>query len=102
VVLTAHVDRIVEQVIDGPPDLVVEILAPGTARRDLVARRELYARLGVPEYGIVDSEASNIEVLILDHGAYARFGLFRRPETLRSSRLPDLTLALVEVFGDLP
>jgi Uma2 family endonuclease len=78
VVLAEHRSRIAEQVIDGPPDLVVEILSPGTARRDLVAKRELYARFGVPEYWIVDSEGSNIEVLTPEHGAYTRFALFRR------------------------
>lgn len=100
VVLEQHRDRIAEQVIDGAPDLVVEILSPGTARRDLVAKRELYARFGVPEYWIVDSEASNIEVLTLERGAYTRFGLFRRYETLRSSLLPDLAIPLAEVFPE--
>jgi Uma2 family endonuclease len=100
VVLAEHRSRIAEQVIDGPPDVVAEILSPGTARRDLVAKRELYARFGVPEYWIVDSEGSNTEVLVLERGAYTRFGLFRRHETLRSSLLPELSVPLAEVFEE--
>jgi Uma2 family endonuclease len=102
VVLTAHADRITEQVIDGAPDLAVEILSPGTARRDLVAKRGLYARSGVPEYWIVDSEGSNVEVLTLERGAYTRFGLFRRNDVLRSALLPDLAIPLDGVFQDAP
>jgi Uma2 family endonuclease len=36
--------------IEGPPDIVVEILSPTTRQRDLGIRMELYARFGVPEY----------------------------------------------------
>lgn len=100
VVLTEHRARIGEQVIDGPPDLVVEVLSPGSARRDLVAKRELYARFGVPEYWIVDSEASSIEVLVVDRGSYTRAGFFRRADTLVSPLLPDLSIVLAEVFAD--
>jgi Uma2 family endonuclease len=36
--------------VDAPPDLVVEILSPGTRQRDLTTKREIYARFGVREY----------------------------------------------------
>jgi Uma2 family endonuclease len=38
-----------EKTIDGAPDLVIEILSPGTRRRDLTIKRELYERFAVPE-----------------------------------------------------
>jgi Uma2 family endonuclease len=39
--------------IEGPPDLVVEILSPSTRRRDQGRKREIYARFGVPEYWLL-------------------------------------------------
>jgi Uma2 family endonuclease len=101
VVLQEHRDRIGDQVIDGPPDIVVEILSPGTARRDLVTKREIYSLAGIPEYWIVDSEAANVEVLVLERGAYSRAGLYRRAEALRSPLLPDLDLPLTEIFAEM-
>ena len=98
VVLTEHADRLGEQVVEGAPDLVVEILSPGTARRDLVAKRELYARAGIPEYWIVDSEGGSVEVLALQAGAYVRAGLYARADTLRSPLLAALEIPLQEVF----
>ena len=46
--------RIVQERVEGAPDLVVEILSPGTARRDLGDKLRLYAESGVAEYWIVD------------------------------------------------
>src|SRR5688572_25527283 len=41
--------RIVQRRVEGAPDLVVEILSPGTARRDLGEKLRLYAESGVLE-----------------------------------------------------
>ncbi|CAN5124455.1 Uma2 family endonuclease [soil metagenome] len=100
VVLSEHSDLIGTQIIEGAPDLVVEILSPGTAGRDLVMKHELYERAGVAEYWIVDVEAGNIEVLALERGKsdYARSGLLRRGETCGLPCLPELTIPLDEVF----
>lgn len=51
-----------ERGIEGPPDLVVEILSPSTAPRDRGIKRERYALHGVPEYWIVDAAARTVEV----------------------------------------
>lgn len=58
-----------EDGIEGPPDLVIEILSPGTARRDRTVKRYLYERQGVPEYWIVDLDAKQVEVWHFAAGA---------------------------------
>ena len=99
IVLNEHAERIGTQVIDGAPDIVVEILSPGTAKRDLGTKRQAYEAAAVPEYWIVDIESGAVEVLSLERGSYARAGLYRRDDTLRSRVLPDLALALAAVFS---
>ena len=54
------------KVIEAAPDLVVEILSPGTRRRDLGVKRGLYARFGVREYWIVDPDERSVTVLVVD------------------------------------
>jgi len=98
VVLAAHSARVGAQVIEGPPDIVVEILSPGTAKRDLGTKRAKYASSGVPEYWIVDPAARVIEVLRLASSGYERYGLFGHADTLHSATLPDFELSLSEVF----
>lgn len=41
--------------------LIAEVLSPSTAKRDRGIKRELYQRVGVPEYWIVDLDARLIE-----------------------------------------
>ena len=56
--------------IEGPPTLIVEVLSPSTVLVDRSAKRQLYARPGVPYYWIVDPEARAIEGYFLSEGAY--------------------------------
>ena len=48
--------------MQGPPDLVVEILSPGTRRRDERLKRDLYERVGVREYWLVDPDRNAVTV----------------------------------------
>ena len=57
--------------IEGPPELVVEVLSPSTARNDRGAKRALYEFAGVAEYWIVDPERNSITQLSLSDGRYA-------------------------------
>ncbi len=41
--------------------LTIEILSPSTARYDRLVKRRFYARMGVPEYWIVDPETRLVE-----------------------------------------
>lgn len=43
------------------PLLVIEVLSPGTARRDRGIKRRSYQQAGVPEYWIVDLDARLVE-----------------------------------------
>ena len=56
-------DVVNEKHATAAPDLVVEILSPGTRRRDLGRKRAVYDRDGAREYWIVDPEARSITVL---------------------------------------
>ena len=61
---------IIQQHIAGTPDLVVEVLSPGTARRDRSEKLRLYAESGVRDYWIVDPMSEHIEFLINEGGVF--------------------------------
>ena len=85
--------------VEGPPDLVVEILSPSNTRSDLEAKLSDYATLGVSECWLVSPEARSVEVLGLTEGAWSRLGISGLGEQVRSQVLPELDLAVVQLFG---
>jgi len=94
----AHADRIGEQAY-GPPDLVVEVISPGTRRRDRNDKFVEYARAGISEYWIVDPEARTIEVFVLQDGAYTLLVKAGPGEKAHSQLLNGFEVAVDEVFA---
>ena len=85
--------------VEGPPDIVVEILSPSTRRIDLVRKAALYARAGVPEYWTGDPDAPDLMVQVLDNGVYHRLPPEGRIQ--RSRVLPSLALDLTALLAGL-
>ncbi len=75
VILAEHRHYVSPSRILGPPDLVVEILSPATADRDVTLKRKLYEQRGVPEYWVVDLDA---HAVMRDRADAS--GRYRRPE----------------------
>jgi len=88
-----HASRLGEQYSEGA-DLVMEVVSDGDENhlRDLVAKRDEYARAGIPEYWIVDPELGQISVLTLDGTSYAVHGEFKRGEHATSKLLPGFAV----------
>ena len=62
VVLDDQQDILTDRNVQGAPALVVEILSPGTRRRDETLKRRLYERAGVREYWMVDPDGEAVTV----------------------------------------
>ena len=92
----AHI--ITDDNIRGAPDLVVEILSPSTAERDRTFKRDLYARHGVKEYWMVDTELRLIRQLLLDGDEFRLAGVFGIGDTLVSPTLNGHALNVSDVF----
>lgn len=87
-----------ERYVSAAPDLVVEVLSPGTALRDRKLKFRLYARFGVRELWIVDPTVPGIEVFGNSGERLRLAASYGLGETLRSEVLPNLRVALDEVF----
>ena len=97
-VAAEHSDRIGEQVIDGPPDLIVEILSPASAHRDAVVKKRLYEKHGVPEYWIIDPEGETVELYCLEEGIYQQKVRVVEKGNVSSTLLPGFSVELADLF----
>ena len=84
--------------VRGAPDLVVEILSPSSAERDRSVKRALYARRGVKEYWIVDTEARTVAVLLLQDGGFEAAATYGEGNTLTSPTLRGFALPVADLF----
>jgi len=91
--------RFEKKFIRSAPDLVIEVSSPSTRRLELVRKRELYERFGVPEYWFVDLDADRVEVYRLDQGRYGGPLLVGRGDVLESPVVPGLTLDIGDLLG---
>ncbi len=90
---------IVKKRIEGPPDLVVEILSTSNIRRDRVDKLNLYAEHGVAEYWIVDPDEQQFDFLINRDG---RFEVQpQHDDCYHSPRLSELSIQLADFWGEV-
>lgn len=86
----------------GAPDLIVEILSPATASKDLNEKFHLYESAGVREYWVVFPKEKFILVHLLNEkGNYELVGTFEHNNetpTIKVNIFPDLELVMDDIF----
>lgn len=80
------------------PDLVVEVLSPGTASRDRGEKKAIYERNGVREYWLVDVRARQIARFNLHGGRYDQGVVFDVDATLTSEVLAELRVPVADLL----
>jgi Uma2 family endonuclease len=85
----------------GAPDLVIEILSPGKENRDrdLLVKRQLYAKYGVAEYWIVDAENRLVEGYRLQDDRLESSGTLRNGDEITTPLLPGFRLAVSSILN---
>lgn len=88
--------------VRGAPDLVVEVGAPGTRRRDETIKRRLYERFAVSEYWVIDAELDTIKIYRRTGDRYMRTGelSLERGDVLTTPLLPGLEMPLANICAD--
>lgn len=98
VLLAGGKARIARRGIEGPPDLLIEVLSPSNRVHDLLTKRSLYARGGIREYWLVDPDARSIEILALDRDAYHQEAVLSGRAPLQSPLLGPLEIVTDDLF----
>ena len=93
-----HLGRRGPYSIEGPPDLVVEVLSPSTRRDDLGRKLRLYAEHGVEEYLVVDPLIETIRVFRFAEDRDEPVTVLRRGDELVSTAAPGLRFPVDRLF----
>ncbi|MBE3586901.1 Uma2 family endonuclease [Desulfofundulus thermocisternus] len=87
-----------EKRINGAPDLVVEILSPGTGYYDLRTKYKVYEKSGVREYWIVDPHDKSVQVFCLKGGKYALDQEVEQQGEVQSRIIPGFAVEVESIF----
>ena len=102
-ILYVRPENIPSDIVDYPDqlDLVMEIVSEGAEarKRDYVDKRLDYARAGITEYWIVDSEFTRITVLSLEGSDYRVHCECNAGDTARSAMFADFAISVDDVFN---
>lgn len=93
--------------VNGAPDLVVEVLSPGTAHNDRGHKKDAYEKYGVREYWIVSPMERSIEQYVLENGAfvlrdvYYHYRAYELEDMTEEEKSEVVTEFHPAIFGDL-
>lgn len=98
--LTANLFRFADDVaIQGPPDLVIEVISPSTAARDRSQKLRTYYQAGVPWYWLVESDLLIITEYRHTAGGYLVNRTIAAAEAFEPGLFPGLTFTPAGLFG---
>ncbi|NLY90209.1 MAG: helix-turn-helix domain-containing protein [Firmicutes bacterium] len=84
--------------IDGPCDLVVEIMSPANRRKDRLRKMEIYRKAGIPHYWLLDPEEKTLEAFLLQGENYLLVFAGGPEDEFTHPAFPGLNLDLEKVF----
>lgn len=88
-----------EERVDGPCDLVVEIMSPANRRKDRLQKMEIYRKAGIPHYWLVDPEENTLEAFLLRDGGHYTLVFVGGPgDKFAHPEFPGLDLDLDKIF----
>ena len=84
----------------GAPDFVIEILSPSTSSRDRHLKFDLYRKVGVREYWVIEPDENILSAHILSNEDYIT-RIYGETDTAPISVLDNCMIDLSEVFPQL-
>ena len=93
-------EKVKDDGVYGAPDLLVEVLSPGTGRYDRGHKKDVYEKCGVREYWIADPANRTVEQYVLENGAFVLRDVYALcPDFMLRRMKPEERAALATSFS---
>jgi len=100
IVVVCDESKLDERGCKGAPDLVIEILSPATAAKDMKIKRDLFERHGVREYWLV--HPTDKTFMVYRRGTdneYAKSTIYAGEDVVESVAVEGLKIKMTDLFG---
>jgi len=101
IVVICDKSKLDERGCAGAPDMIIEILSPATASKDMIQKFKLYESHGVLEYWLV--QPLDKTVMVFKSGKDKKFGkpeIYSTENTVKVGIFKDLAIELKRIFKD--
>ena len=103
IVVVCDASKLDERGCMGAPDLVIEIMSPYTAAKDMKIKRDLYEQHGVREYWLVHPTDKTVMVYCLSQDKqYVKAEIYASQDIVKSTVIEGLKIELTDLFGFSP
>lgn len=89
---------ILEDWVRGVPDMVCEVISPGSYERDTRVKRAVYEKYRVPEYWIVMPELQAVEILTIEGDQYKLHSFAALEGVVLSKVIEGLQIHVKDIF----
>ena len=86
-------------IVEGAPDLVVEVLSPANTRQEQEKKLQQYEKYGVIEYWVIHPKESEILIYILEDDKYKIHAEGKQNTMVESSILKGFQIAYQDLVG---
>jgi Uma2 family endonuclease len=97
-VYLSNKDILTERGIEGPTDLVVEIISPSNSYTDRNQKKDSYLKFGIKEYWIVDPGNETIEIYTPKGGADVPVFFASKEGEVTSTTIKNIRFNLKDIF----
>jgi len=87
--------------VNGPPNLVIEIVSPLNTHSELLLKFQYYLKAGIQEYWVVEPDIKKVCVHIYDNGRYIST-IYEDNDRIPVNVLPGLEIALEALWARIP
>ncbi len=84
--------------VEGHPDLAVEVVSPTSGAHDRVRKLGYYATIGTPEYWVVDPQERTLQRFVLRGAAYVLAAALSDDALFEPESFPGLSIALRDLW----
>ncbi|MEK7813957.1 MAG: Uma2 family endonuclease [Candidatus Desantisbacteria bacterium] len=99
IVIVCEEKKLDDRGCTGSPDIVIEVLSPYTAKKDLMTKYHLYERHKVKQYWIFDPATDEAAIFKLKDGKYGEPQEYSKEKKIRVDIFEDLEIDLSRIFG---
>ncbi|MEK7812899.1 MAG: Uma2 family endonuclease [Candidatus Desantisbacteria bacterium] len=99
IVIVCDKNKLDDRGCKGSPDIVIEVLSPYTAKKDMITKYHLYERHRVKQYWIFDPTTDEVVVFKLKGNKYGEPQEYSKGEKIRVDMFEDLEIDLSAIFN---